>query len=195
MAKKIKSNTLFLKLHSGSLGRGIAYIEDERVFTATEEKEGIFYSTKEIKELKTDTEKEKILQFLINMDSVAQEGINLAKINGNNFDFRHYINYGEIPMSIIRINDKKITNSAMGAKVISGSEMKDYLPKNIIENSIEISEKINESFKSEDIAIDLGLDQNMQDIYCLEVNFLPGLNNPKEPYKKEIKRILKNNSK
>jgi glutathione synthase/RimK-type ligase-like ATP-grasp enzyme len=195
MSENIESNTLFLKLHSGSLGRGIAYIENGRIYSATEERNGKFYSNNEIKELKTDLKKEKILQFLIDMNSVAQEGINLAKIDNQNFDFRHYMNYGKIPLSIIRVSEKKITNSALGAKVIRGEEIKKYLPTEIVEKSIGISEKIVQSFNSEDLAIDLGLDQNMKDIYCLEVNFLPGLNKPKQPYTEEINRILSNKSK
>ncbi|MBW3001368.1 hypothetical protein KY341_05835, partial [Candidatus Woesearchaeota archaeon] len=183
-------SSLFVKIHSGSLGRGIAIIDQEGVYTATKKKNGRFFSGQNIKKLKTDSEIEETLQFLLDMYSVVQEGINLAKINKKNFDFRHYVSHDHFTISILRVSKKKVTNEAMGGEIVRGEDISNYLRQEQISRSKDLATKAFKGFESLDLAIDIGFDSEFNNAYCLEVNFLPGLNYPEKPYTFEIQRNL-----
>ena len=114
--------------------------------------------------------------------SVVQEGINLAKIQGNHFDYRLYAAHGEIPLSELRISPNMITNVSLGAKEVRNEDVKNYLSQELIFQSHNLSKEISKHFQSKDLALDLCFDAKTNEIYCLEVNFLPGLTLPEERY-------------
>ena len=197
LQKKQDNIGLFVKLCSGSVGRGIAVIEGDKVYTTIRKEKEIFYHDKQVRLLRNDSEIEEILQFLIDMDSIVQETVNLDKLNGKNYFIRHYIVHGQIPLSDLTISPEKINNSCLGAQQIANEGIKKHLSETKIKLSEKFAKEIYDSFESHDLGLDIGFCADSDEMCCFEANFVSGLG-PEEKYIYEFEiqenlKKLKNN--
>ncbi len=165
----------FVKLHSGSLGKGIAILKEGNLGTTISRKGSEFCHDKKFYVLNDEKEILKILDFLKSMGSVVQERINIDTIAGKHYDIRQQVAFGELDTTIMRIGDLEVTNVALGAEEVSGRGLEKVFTDYQLNYLNSVGNYILKQFKSRDLGIDVCFDKERKNIYCLEVNFLPGL--------------------
>lgn len=179
---------LFVKLRSGSLGQGIAYLDRGRVHSTVGCKGGKFYSRRAVAIVDDHRDGYRVLQFLLDMGAVVQEGTRLPRVRGRHFDVRHYLTHGRLTLSVLRTNTELVTNTGVGGEIVWPKDLGQWVSTEQWAKLTSIGEWIGQQCESRDIAVDLGCDEESGEIHCFEVNFLPGRDIPAWMYSYEIQR-------
>ena len=173
--------SIYLKLNTGSSATGIIALRTEaRRFhgtTTLAEIDGRFYNSRRLLHL-TDAALDRAIEFLLSEGAIAQQGIPMAKIDGQNFDVRVVCIHGQPAASIFRLSSGPMTNLQLGGRRGNYDACRAVIPTRDWLDALDHCAEAAGCFNSAIAGVDLVFEYGFRRHYVLEVNafgdFFPG---------------------
>jgi len=171
-----KGHNLFIKPRYGSMGKGITYLSWSNWQTNFLYKKGKIISRISDKgwKFRDITGEYDFLRRLILQDMVVEQEINSLLVKNMKIDLRIYAFFNKVAYIYPRRNraDRITTNITQGAKGDPGILKK--LPQKLITKSKNLAEKVSRALGLNFVGMDIMIDQNMRDLYVIDVNVFSG---------------------
>jgi glutathione synthase/RimK-type ligase-like ATP-grasp enzyme len=176
--------TVYLKLNTGSSATGIIVLRLEKGellgTTTLAEIDGHFFNSRRLLQL-TGSALERAANFLLTEGALAQQGIPLAQIDGQNFDVRVVCVYGKLVASIFRLSSGPMTNLHLGGRRGNFERCRAAIPTRDWLDALDHCTDAAECFGSAIAGVDLVFERGLRRHFVLEVNafgdFFPGWTN------------------
>ena len=98
------------------MGIAVVHALDEPVWAVTSMlRAGEFYNTRRLQTVRGPG-LDATLDFLLREDAVIQQGIPMAQIDGQNFDVRVVVIYGQPAFTVFRLSSQPMTNLHLGGR-------------------------------------------------------------------------------
>jgi hypothetical protein len=182
VTRERKFHTVYAKLNSGSSASAIAVLRPREdpmtaISSITRIEEG-FYSTRRLRR-HTGEDLEAVLAFLIRERVCVQKGIEMARIEGMNFDVRVVMIYGQPRFTIFRLSHNPMTNLHLGGKRGEQETCRSQIPMRIWLDGMDTCVEASGLYRSPMMGIDLMFENGWMRQVLLEVNafgdFFPNL--------------------
>jgi hypothetical protein len=171
----------YLKLNSGSSATGIVVLRWGEthplgVTTLTEFDSG-FFNTRRIRQVEGQPLWTAV-QFLLDEGAFIQQGISMARIDGQNFDLRVVCVYGKPAATIFRLSSTPMTNLHLGGRRGDYARCRVAVPARSWLDALDHCAEAAGCFDSAVAGVDLVFEAGFRRHYVLEVNafgdFFPG---------------------
>lgn len=174
--------TAYVKLNTGSSASSIAVVHplDERPWGISSVVclDGGFCSTRRLCRHEGD-ELHALLRFLLDEDACVQRGIPMAQIDGQNFDVRVVVVYGEPAFVVFRLSSQPMTNLHLGGRRGRFDTCRACIPTRAWLDGLDHCAEAARLYDCAMVGIDLLFERGYPRHYLLEVNafgdFFPGL--------------------
>ncbi len=175
-----QGNSVYVKARYGSMGKGITYVSRD-IWTTN-----FMYDGKRIwnhdhdagwKEIDITGDKEFISRML-EEDVVVEKGVVNSKTNGLKFDLRARVLFGEADPADAYgrgTNENSITNIVQGARMMSLEEMERYVPREKIEEGVEVIRRSAGILGLNYAGGDILFEGDRFDPVFIEINSFPGV--------------------
>jgi hypothetical protein len=174
-------HTAYLKLNAGSSAAGIVAIHAEHNeavgITSVAEIDGRFWNTRRLRRI-LGYELERVGEFILSQGAIAQRGIPMAHIDGQNFDVRIVCIRGKPAATIFRLSSHPMTNLHLGGRRGDFTQCRAMIPTRQWLDAVDHCQDAAACFDSTIAGVDLVFDRGFRNHYVLEVNafgdFFPG---------------------
>jgi hypothetical protein len=173
--------TAYLKLNTGSSATGVIALRPDgnraHGTTTLAEIGGRFFNSRRLVHL-TDAPLERAAEFLLAEGAFAQEGVPMARLDGQNFDVRVVCVYGRPAATIFRLSPGPMTNLHLGGRRGDFGRCRALVPTRDWLDAFDHCAEAAGSFDSAVAGVDLVFERGFGRHYVLEVNafgdFFPG---------------------
>jgi glutathione synthase/RimK-type ligase-like ATP-grasp enzyme len=173
--------TVYLKLNTGSSATGIITLsqsrEGTRGITTLAEIDGRFFNSRLVRAI-TGAELERAADFVLGEGAIAQRGIPMAQVDGQNFDVRVVCVYGRPAATIFRLSPHPMTNLHLGGHRGDHDRCRAAIPTRDWLDALDHCADAAACFDSAVAGVDLLFERGFRRHYVLEVNafgdFFPG---------------------
>jgi hypothetical protein len=175
--------TAYLKLNTGSSAMGMAFVRFDRErdrfvgVTTVAELDGRFFNTRQLRSV-TGPDLEAVARFILGEGAIAQRGVPMAQIDGQNFDVRVVCVYGRPAATIFRLSSAPMTNLHLGGRRGDFARCRAAVPTRAWLDALDHCAEAAECFESAVAGVDLVFERGYGRHAVLEVNafgdFFPG---------------------
>lgn len=174
----------YVKLATGSSASGFAVVRPQAdppaAITSAVKIDGEFYNTLRLKEIQ-GTLLHETLDFILREGASVQKGIPMAQIQGENFDVRVVVIYGEPAFTIFRLSKEPMTNLHLGGRRGDPTFCRAQIPQRAWLDAIDHCVEAAALYDSAVVGVDLIFERSYMRHYILELNafgdFFPGWTN------------------
>jgi hypothetical protein len=174
--------TAYVKLNTGSSATGIAVLhacEDSPwAITSVVRIGDLFYNTRKLQKI-TGPELDRVLNFLLEEGAFIQEGIPMAQIDGQNFDMRVVVIYGQPSFTIFRVSGLPMTNLHLGGRRGVWAECRASIPTRAWLDALDHCMSAARLYPCAALGVDVVFERGCARQFILEINafgdFFPGL--------------------
>jgi glutathione synthase/RimK-type ligase-like ATP-grasp enzyme len=162
----------YLKLRYGSSASGIIALRCGEIFTGVTtlaEIDGQFFNSRLPRDV-SGPALQRAADFLLNEGAIAQEGIPMAQLDGQNFDLRVVCLYGKPAATIFRLSRHPMTNLHLGGNRGDFTRCRAAIPNRAWLDAMEHCEAAAALFDSAIAGVDLVFDRSLKNSFVLEVN-------------------------
>lgn len=171
----------YLKLNTGSSATGIVVLgwheRSPRGVTTLAEIGPRFFNTRRVLEVEADR-LWATAQFLIDEGAIAQQGVPMAQLDGQNFDVRVVCVYGRPVATIFRLSSAPMTNLHLGGRRGNYARCRAAIPARVWLDALDHCAEAAGCFDAAGAGVDLVFEHGSHRHYVLEVNafgdFFPG---------------------
>ena len=174
--------TAYVKLNTGSSAASIAVVHplDERPWglSSVARLDGGFYSTRRLCRYE-GSDLHAVLRFLLGEGACVQRGIPMAQIDGQNFDLRVVVVYGEPAFVVFRLSSLPMTNLHLGGRRGRFAACRACIPTRAWLDALDHCGEAGRLYDCAMVGVDLLFERGYLRHHVLEVNafgdFFPGL--------------------
>lgn len=174
--------TTYVKLNTGSSASAIAVVsalrEPPSAVSTVVRMRGEFWSTRRIQRHHGD-DLEAVLAFLIREGVCVQQGVRMARIDGQNFDVRVVVIHGRPAFTIFRLSYNPMTNLHLGGSRGDPKACRASVPTRAWLDALDHCVEAARLYDAAMVGLDLLFEDGYARHYLLEVNafgdFFPGL--------------------
>jgi hypothetical protein len=178
--------TVYIKLNTGSSATGIVVLhpnEGERPafgITSLAYLNDQFFNSRLLRRV-SGPELERAVKFILDEGAIVQRGIQMAQIDGQNFDVRVVCVYGKPAATIFRLSSNPMTNLHLGGRRGEYARCRAAIPTRDWLDALDHCADAAACFNSAIAGVDLLFERGFRQHYILEVNafgdFFPGWTN------------------
>lgn len=174
--------TAYVKLNSGSSATGIAVVhaldDPPWAITSMLRLDDRFHNTRKLQRV-SGADLNWILEFLLREGAIVQEGITMAQMDGQNFDMRVVVIYGEPRFTIFRLSNMPMTNLHLGGRRGNWAHCRAAIPTRAWLDALDHCADAARLYPCATVGVDLVFERGFARHYLLEINafgdFFPGL--------------------
>jgi len=180
--KKRRWRTAYVKLNTGSSASCMAVLhaldDPPWLLSSLLRLEDGFFSTRKLCRYEGD-DMRAVLEFLLAEGACVQRGIPMAQIDGQNFDVRVVMIYGQPAFHIFRLSSEPMTNLHFGGRRGDPGACREAIPTRVWLDAIDHCVEAAQLYDSAMAGIDLLFERGFLRHFILEINafgdFFPGL--------------------
>jgi len=174
--------TSYVKLNTGSSAASMAVVhaleEPGWAWSSLLRLDGGFYSTRRLCRYQ-GADLDAVLAFLLAEGVCVQRGIPMAQIDGQNFDVRVVMIYGEPAFFVFRLSSQPMTNLHFGGRRGRADECRAAIPTRAWLDALDHCTEAAQLYDAAMVGVDLLFERGFMRHYILEINafgdFFPGL--------------------
>jgi hypothetical protein len=174
--------TAYVKLNTGSSAASMAVVhaleEPAWAWSSLLRLDGGFYSTRRLCRYQ-GADLDAVLAFLLDEGVCLQRGIPMAQIDGQNFDVRVVMIYGEPAFFVFRLSSQPMTNLHFGGRRGHADECRAAIPTRAWLDALDHCTEAARLYDCAMVGVDLLFERGFMRHYILEINafgdFFPGL--------------------
>jgi hypothetical protein len=174
--------TAYVKLNAGSSATGIAVVHpcDEIPWAVTSvvRRGDAFHNTRRLQKI-AGPELDATLAFLLREGAFIQEGIPMARIDGQNFDLRAVVLHGSVAFTIFRLSGLPMTNLHLGGRRGPWADCRAQIPTRAWLDALDHCAEAARLYPCAALGVDLVFERGFARHFILEINafgdFFPGL--------------------
>ena len=113
---------------------------------------------------------QKVLQFILNEGACLQEGIPKAQLDGEDFDLRVVVIYGEPAFTIVRLSSGPITNLHLGGRRVDAQSCRERIPRRAWLDALDHATEAAKLYQAAVVGVDVLFERGYLRDYVLELN-------------------------